>query len=180
MSLEALTASFPDPAKDIRLNLSAVLQAGVLSPAQKWGVALASAYAARNPELVSAIRAAAEIELLDGIDPVIADAQGAAAVMAMNNVYYRFRHFMGSSYDGKPPRLRMNKLAQPSTDKATFELLSLAVSAINGCEMCVRAHEAAVLAAGLDEDRVHDAIRIAAVLAGAATANTLHRPTLTD
>jgi lipoyl-dependent peroxiredoxin subunit D len=172
-TLDSLTASFPDAAKDIRLNLSAVLQAGVLSPAQRWGVALASAYAARNPDVISALRAAAEVELLDGIDPVIADAQGAAAVMAMNNVYYRFRHFMGGAYDSKPPRLRMNKLAQPSTDKATFELLSLAVSAINGCEMCVKSHDQAVKHAGLSDDHVHEAVRIAAVVHAAAVAREL-------
>ena len=173
MTIETLTNSFPDAAKDIRLNLSAVLQAGVLTPVQRWGVALASAYAARNPEVVAAIRAAAEVELLDGVDPVVADAQGAAAVMAMNNVYYRFRHFMGGAYDTKPPRLRMNKLAQPSTDKATFELLSLAVSAINGCELCVKSHDQAVRHAGLTDDHVHDAVRIAAVVHAAAVAREL-------
>ena len=173
MTIETLTNSFPDAAKDIRLNLSAVLQAGVLTPVQRWGVALASAYAARNPEVVAAIRAAAEVELLDGIDPVVADAQGAAAVMAMNNVYYRFRHFMGGAYDTKPPRLRMNRLAQPATDKATFELLSLAVSAINGCELCVKSHDQAVRHAGLTDDHVHDAVRIAAVVHAAAVAREL-------
>lgn len=173
MTLESLTHSFPDAAKDIRLNLSAVLQAGVLTPAQRWGVALASAYAARNPDVIAAVRAAAEVELLDAIDPVVADAQGAAALMAMNNVYYRFRHFMGGAYDNKPPRLRMNKLAQPSTDKATFELISLAVSAINGCEMCVKSHDQAVKHAGLTDDHVHDAIRIAAVVHAAAVAREL-------
>jgi alkyl hydroperoxide reductase subunit D len=173
MSLDTLTASFPDSAKDIRLNLTAVLQPGVLSPVQRWGVALASAYAARNAEVVAAIRAAAEVELLDGIDTVIADAQGAAAVMAMNNVYYRFRHFVGGAYDHKPPRLRMNKLAQPATDQATFELFSLAVSAINGCELCVKSHDQAVKHAGLSDDHVHEAVRIAAVVHAAAVAREL-------
>jgi lipoyl-dependent peroxiredoxin subunit D len=174
MSIESLTAAFPDAVKDIRLNLSAVLQSNaVLTPTQKWGVALASAFAARNAEVIAAVRASAEIELLDGVDVVLADAQGAAAVMAMNNVYYRFRHFMGGAYDQKPPRLRMNKLAQPSTDKATFELLSLAVSAINGCEMCVKSHDQAVKHAGLTDDHIHEAVRIAAVVHAAAVAREL-------
>jgi alkyl hydroperoxide reductase subunit D len=166
--LDTFTASFPDSAKDIRLNLAAVLQPGTLSPAQRWGVALASAHAARNGEVVAALRAAAEVELLDGIDTVLADAQAAAAVMAMNNVYYRFRHFMGGAYDAKPPRLRMNRLAQPATDKATFELMCLAVSALNGCELCVRSHDQAVKHAGLGDDHVHEAVRIAAVVHAAA------------
>lgn len=172
-SIESLTASFPDAAKDIRLNLSTVLQAGVLNPMQRWGVALASAQAARNAEVVAAIHAAAEVELLDGLDAVIADAQAATALMAMNNVYYRFRHFMGGAYDQKPPRLRMNRLAQPATDKATFELLCLAVSVINGCEMCVRSHDQAVKHAGLSDDHVHEAVRIASVVHAAAVTREL-------
>jgi alkyl hydroperoxide reductase subunit D len=176
ITTESLTASFPDAAKDIRLNLAAVLQGGVLSPAQRWGVALASAYAARNPEVVAAVRSAAEVELLDTIDGVLADAQAAAALMAMNNVYYRFRHFMQGAYDTRPPRLRMNRLAQPTTDKATFELICLAVSAINGCEMCVRSHDQAVKHAGLGDDHVNDAVRIAAVVHAAAVVREMVSP----
>lgn len=167
-AIDTLTASFPDSTKDIRLNLTAVLQPAALTPAQRWGVALASAYAARNAEVVAAISAAAEIELLADIDAVIADAQAAAALMAMNNVYYRFRHFMAGAYDSLPPRLRMNRLAAPSTDKASFELICLAVSAINGCEMCARAHNQAVQHAGLGNEHMHEAVRIAAVVHAAA------------
>jgi alkyl hydroperoxide reductase subunit D len=91
--------------------------------------------------------------------------------MAMNNVYYRFRHMVGkAAYGQKPARLRMNRLAKPATTKADLELFSLAASAINGCEICVQAHEKAVLEAGLTEDNVHDAVRIAAVIHAAAVA----------
>ncbi len=173
MSLETLTASFPDAAKDIRLNLTAVLQPAKLTPAQRWGVAMASAYAARNAEVVATIRTAAESELLADIDAVVADAQAAAALMAMNNVYYRFRHFMEGAYDNLPPRLRMNRLTTPSTDKASFELICLAVSAINGCEMCARSHNLAVQHAGLGNDHVHEAVRIAAVVHAAAVTREL-------
>jgi alkyl hydroperoxide reductase subunit D len=174
--IDSLTAAFPDATKDIRLNLAAVLQPATLSPAQRWGVALASAYAARDPGTIAAVRAAAEVELLDAVDPVVADAQAAAALMAMNNVYYRFRHFMAGAYDQKPPRLRMNRMAQPATDKATFELICLAVSAINGCEMCVRSHDQAVKHAGLGDDHVHEAVRIAAVVHAAAATRELSAP----
>lgn len=172
-SIDSLTSSFPEAAKDIRLNLTAVLQPAKLTPTQRWGVALASAYAARNAEVVAAIRAAAEIELLADSDAVVADAQAAAALMAMNNVYYRFRHFMEGAYDGLPPRLRMNRLAAPSTDKASFELICLAVSAINGCEMCARSHNQAVQHAGLGNEHVHEAVRIAAVVHAAAVTREL-------
>jgi alkyl hydroperoxide reductase subunit D len=75
-----------------------------------------------------------------------------------------------SVYSEKPARLRMNKIAQPSTSKADFELFCLAVSAINGCEACVQSHEKVVLEKGITDDQVHDAVRIAAVIHAAAGA----------
>jgi alkyl hydroperoxide reductase subunit D len=104
-------------------------------------------------------------------EAVIEDARAAAAIMAMNNVYYRFRHIVGKpSYGEKPARLRMNRLGQPAGSKVDFELYALAVSAINGCEACVRAHEHTVIEGGLTEDHVHDAVRIAATVNAAAVA----------
>jgi alkyl hydroperoxide reductase subunit D len=140
----------------------------VLTSAQRWGVAIASAVAARNPELRDAVIADASAEIDAS---VIDDALAAASLMAMNNVYYRFRHFMGeASYDAKPARLRMNRIARPLTSKVDFELFCLAVSAINGCEMCVRSHERVVLEGGLTDEHVHDAVRIAATMNAAAVA----------
>ena len=166
--VEAIRERFPEAAKDIKLNLQTVLQPGSLSAAQRWGVAIASAIAARNPELRDAIVADASSE----IEPVVVDdAAAAAALMAMNNVYYRFRHFMGEgSYSQKPARLRMNRIARPLSNKIDFELFCLAVSAINGCETCVRSHEKNVIEGGLTDDQVHDAVRIAATIHAAAVA----------
>lgn len=169
--LETLRSSIPDAAKDIKLNLQAVLAAGgSLSPAQVWGVAIASAIAARNPSLRDAIIGEAA-EKVDAavFAAVLEDAKAAAALMGMNNVYYRFRHMIGKpAYSEKPAKLRMNRLVQPATNKVDLELFSLAVSAINGCEMCVRAHEKVVTEGGLSEDQVHDAVRIASVIHAAA------------
>ena len=167
-ALDAIRDAIPELARDIRLNLQAVLQPGALTPAQRWGVALAAAAAARNAPLRDAILADASAEV-DAA--VVDDALAAAALMGMNNVYYRFRHMVGKpSYSEKPARLRMNRLVKPATSKVDFELFSLAVSAINGCEACVRAHEQVVIAGGLTEDAVHDAVRIAAVVHAAAVA----------
>jgi alkyl hydroperoxide reductase subunit D len=167
-SLETLRNALPASAKDIKLNLQTVLQAESLSLAQRWGVAVASAVASRNPQLKAAVLEQAQREVDAN---VIEDASAAAALMAMNNVYYRFRHMVDKpSYQEKPARLRMNRLANPATSKLDFELFSLAVSAINGCETCVRSHEAAVVQGGLTEDQVHDAVRIAATIHAAAVA----------
>ncbi len=165
-SVEALRTSLPDVARDIKLNLQTVLQPGALTPAQRWGVAIASAVAARNTALRDALIADAGAEI--GAE-VIDDAVAAAALMAMNNVYYRFRHLVGKpSYSQMPARLRMQRIARPMTNKADFELFCLAVSAINGCEMCIRSHEDVVLQGGLTEEQVHDAVRIAATVNAAA------------
>jgi alkyl hydroperoxide reductase subunit D len=167
-AVEAIRDRFPDAAKDIRLNLQAVLQPGSLTTAQRWGVAVASAIATRNPHLRDAVisDAIAEVE-----QPVIEDAAAAAALMAMNNVFYRFRHMIEKQeYTDRPAKLRMNRIARPATSKADFELFSLAVSAINGCEMCIRSHERVVIEGGITEDQVHDAIRIAATMSAAAIA----------
>jgi alkyl hydroperoxide reductase subunit D len=135
-ALDDVKDALPEAAKDIRLNLSSVLSGGALSPAQRWETAVASAIAARSPRLREALLAEARLEVEEA---VLEDARAAAALMAMNNVYYRFRHVIGKpSYSEKPARLRMNRLAQVAGAKADFELACLAVSAINGCEACVR------------------------------------------
>lgn len=87
----------------------------------------------------------------------------------MNNVYYRFRHVIGKEeYARKPARLRMNRIAKPATSKTDFEGMCLAVSAMNGCEACIRSHEKVVIDGGLTEDHVNDAVRIAAKMKAAA------------
>ena len=167
-AVDAIREALPESAKDIKLNVQSVLTEGSLTAAQRWGVAVASAAAARNRALLDAVLADASTE---AGATVVDDALAAATLMAMNNVYYRFRHMVAKpAYAERPARLRMNRLARPATSKADLELFSLAASAINGCEVCVQAHEHAVLEAGLTEDNVHDAVRIAATIHAAAVA----------
>jgi alkyl hydroperoxide reductase subunit D len=167
-SVEAVRRQIPELAKDIQLNLQNVLQTSSLAPAQRWGVAVAAAAAARNETLRTAIVDDARREAGDA---VVEDGLAAAALMGMNNVYYRFRHLINKrSYSDKPARLRMQRLARPATNKLDFELFSLAVSALNGCEACLVAHEKVVTEGGLSEDHVHDAVRIAAAVQAAAIA----------
>ncbi len=165
-ALEVLRNQLPESAKDIKLNLQTVFQSTVLSAAQVWGTAVAASIASRQAELVQAVLADAQSQVHNSI---IEDAKAAAALMGMNNVYYRFRHMVGKeSYASKPARLRMNWMGKPLGSKVDFELFCLAVSAINGCEMCIRSHEQVVTNGGLTEDQVHDAVRIAAVVQAAA------------
>jgi lipoyl-dependent peroxiredoxin subunit D len=167
-NLETLRERLPEALRDLKLNLQTVTAPGVLGTAQRLGVALSAAAAARHPELRRVLVAMTEREVGRA---VVEDALAAAALMGMNNVYYRFRHYVGKpSYGDKPARLRMQRIAKPSTNKVDFELFCLAVSAVNGCETCIRAHEKVVVDGGLTEDQVHEAIRIAASVHGAAVA----------
>jgi alkyl hydroperoxide reductase subunit D len=166
MSIDALKDRLPDYAKDIRLNLGSLAAEPVLTPQQRAGTFIASAHASRNPEVIEATTRAFAPSLTA---EALAAARAAAAVMAMNNVYYRFTHLVSSpDYRTLPARLRMNVIARPGVEKADFELWSLAVSAINGCGMCIDAHERVLREAGVTAEQIQAAVRIAATVHAAA------------
>jgi len=167
MSLENLREKIPDYAKDIRLNLGTLAAETTLTDQQKYGVFLASALASRNAEVISAVA----LWTSGKLSPEAANAaKAAAAIMAMNNVYYRATHLMESrDYASLPAKLRMNIIADPGVAKLDFEIWSLAVSAINGCGACLDAHEKVVRKAGLGAESVQAALRIATVVHAAAT-----------
>jgi alkyl hydroperoxide reductase subunit D len=171
MDVTNLKNSLPEHAKDLKLNLAAVLSpegAPGLDERQIAGVALASAIAARNPALLAEIETQAAVTLDAAY---VGAARAAATIMGMNNVYYRFVHLVGNDEYGKlPAKLRMNVIGNPGIDKTDFELYSLAVSAINGCGACVAAHDKVVRKAGITAEGVQSAVRIAAVIHGVAVA----------
>lgn len=168
-NLDQLREQFPDAARDIKINLGNVLQPAALNAAQTWGVAISTAYAARNEKLTKALLADAKTAGVE--DAVLEDAKAAAILMGMNNVYYRFRHVIGKDeYAQLPARLRMMRLKQPTTNQVDFELFCLAVSAVNNCQTCVQSHEHVVLEGGLSVEQVHDAVRIASIIHASAIA----------
>lgn len=168
MSLEALLVRLPDYAKDLRLNLSSVLRQSELTESQAWGTAVATAAASRNPELSAVIEAEAASHLAP---EALRAAKAAAAIMGMNNIYYRFLHLVGNEkYQTIPARLRMQVIRGHGGDPVDFELWCLAVSAVNGCRSCVEAHERTVREKGLTEETVLAAIRIASVIHALAAA----------
>ena len=169
-ALDALRETLPDDFKDTKLNLASVLAGENLGDAQAWGIALAAARFLRAPRLASALEADMRAGLGEAA-AVISDATAAAGLMAMNTVYYRFRHMIGKeSYASRPPRLRMQRMAKPATSAVDFELMSLACAALAGCEFCLQNHEAKIVAEGTSEESCHDCVRIAAVVAAAAVA----------
>jgi alkyl hydroperoxide reductase subunit D len=163
MSLDALREVLPDHAKDLSLNLSSLVNETLLSDQQKWGAFLASAYAVGERQTVAAVESAAQAAGLSAEAQKAAKA--AAAIMGMNNVYYRALHLLSNpEYRTLPARLRMNVLANPGVEKVDFELWSTAVSAINGCGMCLDSHEAELRKHGVPTTQIQAAIRIAAVV----------------
>lgn len=167
MNIEELLDSLPAYARDLKLNFSSLKQQPDLNEQQTWGTIVASAVAARNEGLTQAVLAEAATHLSG---PALEAAQGAAAIMGMNNVYYRFLHLSSNqNYRSIPARLRMNIIRSHGIDPVDFELWCAAVSAINGCAACVDSHEKVVREKGLSEASVLSAIRLAAVIHGLAT-----------
>ena len=167
MSLKDFAGALPDFAKDIRLNVGSLLNEAHLPDQQKFGLLLACAHATGYKPLVDA----AELECAPKLSPEAANAaRGAAALMAMNNVYYRFTHLAGNDeYQRMPAKLRMNLIGQPGIDKVDFELFSLAVSAMNGCGMCIDSHEQVLKKAGVTAEVIQSSVRIASVMKAVAT-----------
>jgi len=166
MSLREYADALPDYAKDIRLNLNSLAGDQTLNDQRKYGLLLTTAHGSGYKPLVDA----AEAECAPKLSPEAANAaRAAAAIMAMNNVYYRFTHLASNKeYGTLPAKLRMNVIGAPGIDKADFELFCLAVSAQNGCGMCIDAHEKVLKGHGVPADVIQAAARIGAVMTAAA------------
>jgi alkyl hydroperoxide reductase subunit D len=162
MTLETIKDSIPDYARDLKLNLGTVLTpqgSPGLTPVQIWSLALATAIAARNVAFARSIEELARQQLDEAH---LNAARAAAAIMGMNNVYYRFLHLVeDEEYQSLPARLRMNVIGNPGIEQDDFELLSLAVSAVNGCGLCITAHERKLRAHGVSRETIQSAVRIA-------------------
>jgi lipoyl-dependent peroxiredoxin subunit D len=160
MSIDALQSLIPAYGQDLSRNLTVLLSETVLNTQQKWGAFLASAHAIGVPQVVQNLEAAAVLS------PEAANAaKTASAIMAMNNVYYRALHLMENrEYQTLRSGLRMNLLTNPGVDKLDFELWCFAVSAINGCAVCMDSHEKVLRDHGISDVQVQTALRIAATV----------------
>jgi alkyl hydroperoxide reductase subunit D len=163
MQLDELISGLPEYAKDLKLNYSSLVRQNTeLTPQQLWGTVVVSAIATRNDALTAAV-------LEEGAKQLSAQAleaaKAAAAIMGMNNIYYRFLHLASNEkYGTMPARLRMNVLRTHGVDHNDFELWSLAVSAINGCGKCIDSHDKVVREKGVSEETVLAVVRIASIV----------------
>ena len=163
--VNTLKARLPDYAKDIRLNLDAVILRSSLTQSHAAGAALAAAFAANSTLIVDAIREDATLP-----DAHRNAALTAAALMGMNNVWYPFVEMSGDTeLSTVRPELRMNAYAtHGGVDRPSFELYALAASIVGKCEFCVRSHYKLLKESGFTTQQLRDVGRIAAVINAAA------------
>ena len=147
--------------------MGSLLSDQTLGDQRKYGLLLACAHGSAHKPIV----AAAEAECEGKLSPEAANAaRAAAAIMAMNNVYYRFVHLASNpEYGTLPAKLRMNVIGSPGIDKADFELFCLAVSAQNGCGMCIDSHEKVLKGHGVGADVIQAGARVGSVVKAVAT-----------
>lgn len=162
MTLEELLEHIPEHGKDIKLNCSSLLRQTELNEEQFWGTMVATSMATKNTELAEIVLKEASTRISpEGLN----GSKIAAALMGMNNVYYRFTHLCSNKkYTTLPTSLRMNSLRSHGVDQNNFELWCLAVSAINGCGVCIDSHESKLREAGIEEGKILMSIRVAAVV----------------
>jgi alkyl hydroperoxide reductase subunit D len=163
-SLQQLVAADSRFLRDTKLNVSSVLGSNNMSKQEAYLLALSVAVNQKHEVLINAFENLAKGE--GASDTVIAETHACTGVMNVNNVFYRFRHYMDGIeyYDKQPAGLRMNVMMNPAMGKELFELMSLVISAVNGCERCVISHENSVKQQGASEARIFDAIRLAGVI----------------
>lgn len=168
MDLEQLFAGNESViARDLKLNLGRLLNEGALTPEEAQLTLLATASATHAKVLSDFARA--ELTKLGIAAEQVKEAAETAAIMGMLNMYYRFKHMVGKADDYKAAGLRMTALAKPMLGKTRFEMLALAVSVLNGCENCIKAHEQVLRDSGISVDKIHDLARIAAVVKATST-----------
>jgi alkyl hydroperoxide reductase subunit D len=166
MALDALKQRLPAYAKDLKLNLGSVIGSSTLPEQLLWGTVLATAIASRHPLVLREL----DEDARDNLSAEAFEAaRSAAAIMAMNNVYYRSKHLLSDAgvtgYDDVPAKLRMQVIGTSGgVDKADFEFWCFAVSAVNGCGQCLASHEQVLREAGMSRDQINDALRIASIV----------------
>lgn len=163
LALEMLETGDSRYLRDLKVNITNVMDADHLTAKESSLIALAIATNAGNKVLMESFRKMALEN--DANEAEIAEAVACDSLLASNNVFYRFRHFIGKeTYNKLPGKIKMNIMLRPVSGKEFFELMSLAVSAVNGCEMCVQAHEKSLIDLGTSEERIWDAIRLSSVI----------------
>lgn len=151
--------------KDLKINVSNFLNTKNLNKKEALLIALATAVNDKSAVLQEGLLDLAKQE--GASEEEVAEIYAAVSLLNVNNVFYRFRHFTGNEYyNNTPAGIKMSVMMNPILGKEFFELVSLVVSALNGCELCVNSHDDSVKKHGASEERIYEAIRLGAVIRG--------------
>jgi len=165
LSLDAMVEGETRYVRDLRINVKNALVSDNMSAKEAYLIALSVAVNERNEKLINTFTEYAKEN--EASQEEIAEIHACTSMLSVNNVFYRFRHFADKeSYSNMPARIKMNVMMKPVLGKEFFELVSLVISAVNGCEQCVKSHEQSVMQLGTSEARVFDAIRLGAIVRG--------------
>ena len=149
--------------KDLKINLSNGLSYTNLTKKESYLLALSVAVNDKSDRLKNTFLPLAKSEGVS--EEEIAETYACVSLLNANNVFYRFRHFTKKEYyETTPAGIKMTVMMNPVLGKEFFELMSLAVSALNGCELCVNAHEVSLISLGCSPARIYDAVRLAAII----------------
>ncbi len=149
--------------KDLKINLKKLFFNAEDSPLDAithQAITLAVSYTLQDQAIIDAAQ-----QHTQDLDQTTQNAvKICATTMAMNNVYYRATHLIHSqSLSQQPAGLRMQGMSMHGIATPLFELMSLAVSAINGCGLCLQSHYKQLQAHYTDE-QIAESLRIASVL----------------
>ena len=164
-AIDKLAATESKYLKDLKINVLNSLKYDNLSKKESYLLALSTAINEKHNILKNVFESLAISE--GAIENEIAEIISCVSLLNINNVFYRFRHFTKKEYyEQTPAGIKMGIMMNPVLGKEFFELVSLAISALNGCEMCVNAHEESILKAGGSQPRIYDAVRLVAIIKG--------------
>lgn len=160
--LDQLDATDNRYIKDLKINVSNALKYATLTEKEALLLALAVSVNQKHEITINSLTELAKSK--GATEAEINEIHALTSLLNANNVFYRFKHFVGKDfYNTAPAGIRMSIMMNPVLGKEFFELASLTVSAINGCEMCVKSHEQSVINHGATEARIMDAIRLTAI-----------------
>ena len=150
--------------KDLKINVSNVLNnTQYLNKKEALLLAFAVSVNEKFELLKESLLAQAREE--GATDAELAEVIACTSLMNANNIFYRFRHFMQKDYySNTPAGIKMSIMMNPVLGKEFFELLSLVISSINGCEMCVTSHEQSILQHGGSEGKIFEGVKLGAVI----------------
>ncbi|MDK2971051.1 MAG: lipoyl-dependent peroxiredoxin subunit [Candidatus Sumerlaeota bacterium] len=173
--VESLPASLAELAhsesgiNDLYMNLKRQLEGGKVEQKDKLLIAIGVATAAGSRDAVTFLGAAAREA---GVTPQqIADAIGVATVCTLFNSYYKFRHLaQDEAFEAFKAPFNANSFMKTELSPVQTELLNIAISTFNGCDVCVKGHLNKTRALGVSDEQIDETIKVGAIATALAAA----------